>query len=280
MNGILLVNKPKGVTSRDVVDDICRFFGTPKVGHTGTLDPIATGVLVITVGNATKLTEELVSNDKEYIAEVTLGIKTDTLDITGSILEEKEFNISKSDIENVFKSFPMLYNQEVPIYSAIKVKGKKLYQYARNNEIVELPKREVRIDNLELLDFNDNTFTFKVVVSKGTYIRSLIRDICDNLNVIGTMSNLTRTRQGNFKLEDCQDIDNLSRELIPIEEILKDYFNVELTKDLEKKVLNGSLIDNLYDSEKVVFKKDNKVVAIYKIYEKDNTKMKPDKMFI
>ena len=279
MDGILIVNKPKGVTSRDVVNDVCRVFGTPKVGHTGTLDPLATGVLVIVLGNATKLTVELTSFDKEYVAEVTLGIKTDTLDITGNILEKKECSISKEEVEKVLYNFPKSYNQEVPIYSAIKVKGKKLYEYARNNELVELPRKEVKIFNLELISFTENTFTFKTTVSKGTYIRSLIRDICNELKVLGTMSNLTRTRQGNFKLENAQEID-IKNNLIPIEEVLKDYFSIELDSDLEKKVLNGSLIDNVYNEEKVIFRKNKKVLAIYKIYEKDNTKMKPDKMFV
>lgn len=279
MNGVLLINKPKGITSRDVVNIISKKVGTNKVGHTGTLDPIATGVLVITIGSATKLTDILTASSKEYIAEITFGIETDSLDITGNILKTETTNISESEIINVFNNFPTVYDQEVPIFSAVKVNGKKLYQYARNNEKIALPKREVQINNLELIEFNNNIIKFKVTVSKGTYIRSLIRDICNNLQVIGTMSNLIRTKQGKYKLEDCYNIDD-SYTLISIEEILSNFDTIELTGELEKKVFNGALIENVYSSDNIVFKKNNKVIAIYKSYEKNKKLMKPSKMFI
>ena len=152
MNGILIIDKPKGITSRDVVNNVIKIFNTKKVGHTGTLDPLATGVLVVCVGKATKLVSELTSTDKEYIASVTLGIKTDTLDSMGSVLFSEDAIKAKEEIINVLNSFIGSYEQEVPIYSAVKINGKKLYEYAREGIDIELPKRKVEIKEIELLD--------------------------------------------------------------------------------------------------------------------------------
>ena len=134
MNGILLVNKEPGITSRDVVNKVCKIFNTKKVGHTGTLDPLASGVLVLCIGSATKVVEILTSNDKEYEAEMLLGISTDTYDITGKVLKEEEVFVSEEQIKTALNSMIGTYDQEVPIYSAVKINGKKLYDYARNNE--------------------------------------------------------------------------------------------------------------------------------------------------
>lgn len=282
MNGILLVNKEKDYTSRDVVNIISKEFKTKKVGHTGTLDPLATGILVITIGSATKISELLTSTYKEYIAEVTLGIKTDTLDITGNIKELKEINLDKEKLINVLNSFNKKYLQEVPLYSAVKVDGKKLYEYARNNEKVELPKKEVEIKNIELLEYHENKFKFKCLVSKGTYIRSLINDICNELNVIGTMSNLERTKQGIYKIEDSytlEEIKNNKYKLIDIKESLNGYLQIEVDDYIEKKINNGCILENRYDKDIIVFiNKEEKVIGIYKIYDKDKTKIKPWKI--
>ena len=178
---VLLVNKEKNMTSFDVVNEISHLFGIKRVGHTGTLDPLAEGVLIVTIGKATKVVELLTATYKEYIAGVKLGIKTDTLDITGTILNEKEIpDLSK--LNETINNFKKTYLQEVPIYSAVKVNGKKLYEYARNNETIELPKKEVTIEEIELLEQKEDTFTFKTLVSKGCYIRSLINDIGKSLN--------------------------------------------------------------------------------------------------
>ena len=152
MNGILLVNKEKNYTSRDIVNIVSKKLKTRKVGHTGTLDPLATGVLVLCIGNATKLVEILTSTEKEYEAEIILGIKTDTLDITGNILKEENTFKTKEEIESVLQKMTKKYEQTVPIYSAVKINGKKLYEYARNNEEIELPKRMVEIKKLELIN--------------------------------------------------------------------------------------------------------------------------------
>ena len=283
MDGIIVINKPKGITSRDVVNKVCKILNTKKVGHTGTLDPIAIGVLVICVGKSTKLVEVLTSNDKEYIAEVKLGILTDTLDTEGNILKEEKTIINKEDLINVLDSFIGEYMQEVPIYSAVKINGKKLYEYARNNEKIDLPKRKVCIKNIELLEFNSDLYKFKVSVSKGTYIRSLIKDINDKLGIIGVMSNLKRIRQGKFDINNSytlEDIENNNYKPLSITDVLKDENCVIIEDNLFNIVKNGGLIDNVYNSDFVTFIYNNEVVAIYQEYDKDSSKMKPYKMFL
>ncbi len=283
MNGIIVVNKPKGITSRDVVNKVCKILNTKKVGHTGTLDPIASGTLVLCIGNATKLVEELTSYDKEYIATVKLGVLTDTLDTTGKVLKTQNTELKKEELIKALNSFIGTYEQEVPIYSAVKINGKKLYEYARCNIDVTLPKRNVTIHDIELLDFNKDNYKFSVRVSKGTYIRSLIKDINDKLNVIGSMEDLIRIKQGMFSLDDSYTLDNIKNKeykLISIEEVLKNYNTVTIDEALYKKIKNGAIIDNTYNADKIVFKYNNKVIAIYKKYDKDHNKLKPYKMFI
>lgn len=285
MDGIFFIDKETGCTSRDVVNEIIKKVETLKVGHTGTLDPLATGVLVVCVGKATKLVNMLTSEYKEYEAEITLGIKTDTYDITGNIIEEQIPNVTEKEIENVLSKFIGEYNQEVPIYSAVKVNGKKLYEYARNNEKVILPKRNVEIKDLKLISnitIKDNRIVFKIWtrVSKGTYIRALVNDIAHNLKTIGVMSSLRRTKLGNISVEQCNKIDDITlKSLIPVKEVLKDYPFVYVDNVLKNDILNGKIIDNIYQNEKIVFLDENDLVlAIYKIYDKDKSKMKPDIM--
>ena len=279
-DGIILIDKPRDYTSRDVVNIVSKYYNTKKVGHTGTLDPLATGVLVICIGKATKLVDYLTSTYKEYIAEFKLGVETDTLDITGNILKEENVSKSKEEIEKVLNNMVGQYEQVVPIYSAVKINGKKLYEYARENILVDLPKRVVDIKSLELLKIEDNKITIKTTVSKGTYIRSLIKDICTNLNTIGTMTNLIRTKQGKYSIENCYKIDELEKaKLISIEEILKDEFTVEVDDTLYHKIINGAILDNIYQKDLIIFKKDGKILSAYRKYDKDDTKIKPDKMF-
>lgn len=265
-NGLLVINKEKGYTSRDVVNIIGKFFGTKKVGHTGTLDPLATGVLVLCLNRYTKLNEILTSDEKEYIAEVTLGIRTDTLDIDGNILEKKECYVDKNDLEKVLKKFKKSYDQEVPIYSALKVNGKKLYEYARNNEKVVLPKKNVTIKKIELLSFEKNKFTFKCLVSKGTYIRSLIRDILKDLNVIGTMSNLIRIKHGVFDIKDAyslEDVKSGNYKLLKISDVLN-ISKIKVDNNLKFKILNGVRLKGNYPNRILFLDEDGRELAIYK----------------
>ena len=276
-NGILVINKDKGYTSRDVVNIISKEIGTKKVGHNGTLDPLATGVLVICLNRYTKLNELLASNEKEYIAEVTLGIKTDTLDIEGKVLEEKETVVNKEDLEKTLKKYETTYEQEVPIYSAVKVNGKKLYEYARSGEKVILPKKKVTIKKIELLKFKDNKFTFKCLVSKGTYIRSLIRDILNDLGVIGTMSNLTRTKQGVFDIENSyslEDVRNGNYKLLFVKDVL-DIDKITVSDELKFKILNGNKVKGNYSNKVLFLDEDGGELAIYK---KDNDDYKVEVM--
>ncbi|MCI9585624.1 MAG: tRNA pseudouridine(55) synthase TruB [Bacilli bacterium] len=275
INGILLVNKPKGITSRDVVNEVQKALNT-KAGHTGTLDPMAEGVLVICLGKATKLTEIITSTIKEYEAEVTLGIETDTLDTEGTIIKKDDTKIDKEQITKVLKEFETTYNQEVPKYSAVKVNGKKLYEYARKNEEVILPKKEITIYKQNLLNYNENTFTFNTLVSKGTYIRSLIRDMCYSLNTLGTMSKLIRTKQGKFNIEDTYTLEEIKKgkyEIITIKDAL-DIETIKVDNKLKQKIINGQKLDLDYD--KVLFVDDeDKCLAIYK---KENSELKVWKM--
>lgn len=287
MNGIIVINKEEGMTSRDVVNIVSKKLNTRKIGHTGTLDPMAKGVLVLAVNKALKIVEEITSLDKEYIAEVILGIKTDTLDITGNILEKTiPRKITREEIENILNSFVGKYTMEVPIYSAIKVNGKKLYEYARNNENVKLPIKEVFINEIKLIDdieYLEDTikFKFKCNVSKGTYIRSLIRDICKKLEVSGTMSDLIRTKQGKFKIEDSIKLSDLDDKvkLISIKDSL-DLPMIEVNEFLYNKIKNGSKLENRYEYNKFCFVYNNDVVAIY-IVDKNNINIvKPKKVFV
>ena len=271
MDALVVVNKPKGLTSRDVVNELNHIFATKKIGHTGTLDPLATGVLVCLIGRYTKLVNLITSYDKEYIFEIKLGVKTDTGDSTGIIIATDTNEVSASKLKEVVSSFPKEYDQEVPIYSAVKINGKKLYEYARENKTITLPKRHVHIYSLELLEYNNHLVTCKCKVSKGTYIRSLIQDICANLNALGTMNNLVRTKQGKFDISDSytlEDIKNGEFKLLNIKEFL-DYPTVELDDNLINKVINGNTIPNTYNiKDKVIFTYQNKDIAIYEVNEK------------
>lgn len=283
MNGILVIDKEKDYTSRDVVNIVSKHLKTKKVGHTGTLDPLATGVLVLCINDATKLVEIITQDEKEYISTVILGIKTDTLDITGNILENHSTYYEVEEIKRAVLSMKGTYNQEVPLYSAVKINGKKLYEYARNNIEVKLPSREVNIKEIELLLVeqrnNQTEFTFKTTVSKGTYIRSLIEDIASKLGDVATMKELKRTRQGNFTLDDAVKLNQLDNlKLLDIKKVLTNYKKIKVEGELEQKIKNGALIDNIYNEEVLFINKDEEYLAIYKVYEKDNTKMKPFKM--
>ena len=285
MNGVLVVNKPKGYTSRDIVNIISKKLNTKKVGHTGTLDPIAEGVLVVPIGRALKISELLTSEKKEYIAKVILGYETDMLDITGKEIKRNIPNVDKDKVIEVLNSFIGKYNQEVPMYSAVKVNGRKLYEYARSNIQITPPSKIVEIYSISLLEgpiYKDDTveFTMKCEVSKGTYIRSLIRDIAYKLSTYGTMKELIRTKQGSFLLEDAftlEDIQKDNYKLLSIKEALP---NIKITKIDDKtlkQVKNGMVLDKFFEEEiSLLVDKDGREIAIYK--DIGNGKVKPYKM--
>ena len=282
MNGVLLVNKEKGVTSHDVVNEVGHILGTKKIGHTGTLDPMATGVLVLCIGSSLKLVESMMNHDKEYIATILLGIETDTLDITGEVQREVvPQNITKERVVEVLKKFQGKIKQEVPKYSAIKVGGKKLYEYARAGIDVSLPVHEVEISQIELVgDVLNNTFQIHVAVSKGTYIRSLVRDIGYALGTVAVMTDLVRTRVGKFLLEDAFSISDIKagsyalldpREVLDLPIIVVDDF-------LLKKIKNGCVLPSFFSYDMVFIENSNhELVAIYQ--QKGNGLIKPYRMF-
>jgi len=285
-SGILVINKEKNMTSRDVVNIACGKLKTKHIGHTGTLDPIATGVLVLGVNDGCKVIELLTSDTKIYKAEVVVGIETDSLDVTGNIINSYNIeNLEEEKLKNIINSFKGKYMQEVPKYSAVHVNGKRLHEYARNNEDVILPKREVEIIDIEYL--NDlrkekdyYNFSFKVHVSKGTYIRSLIRDIGIKLGIPCTMKNLLREKQGIFSLEEAISIEEIdNKKLLKIEEALINYDSVIVDDITSKKVLNGMVLELDTNANLVlVFNKQKELLAIYKRYQKDPSKMKPYKV--
>lgn len=266
MNGILVINKESDYTSRDVVNILNKELNTKKIGHTGTLDPLATGVLVVCIGKYTKLVDKITCYDKEYITTIKLGVKTDTLDITGNVLESNNtICVDKQEVINTLQSFLGRSIQEVPKYAAVKVNGKKLYEYARKNEDVVLPKREINISEIELLDCNNEEISFRTVVSKGTYIRSLIQDICEKLGVLGTMSKLTRTRQGKFTIDDAyslQDVASGTYKLLNVQDIFA-YPSYILNEEEYFKVKNGVTLNLDKDDAYIILEYQNKVVAIY-----------------
>jgi tRNA pseudouridine55 synthase len=282
VNGLILVNKAKGITSRNLVNKIGKILGVKKIGHAGTLDPLASGLMLVCVGEATKLVELLTNHTKEYMVKVKLGVTNNTLDLEEELIYVEDYKIDVDKLREILNSFIGEYNQEVPIYSSVKVDGMKLYDYARNNIEVELPKRKVTITDIELLGCNGNEFSFMVNVSKGTYIRSLVRDIASKLGTKGVMTGLVRTKVDNYLLQasnTLKDIEDGHYTLISIKEILKDMDQIVLKEDLYNKVKHGSIIDNEFDLEEVLLIYNDIPIGIYKRYDKDKTKLKPSKMF-
>lgn len=285
-DGILVINKPKNMTSREVVNTACKKLNTRHIGHTGTLDPIATGVLVLGINEGCKVIDLLTQEDKIYEAKVLVGVETDTLDITGNILNEYNIeNLTSDDIEKALSKYRGKYNQEVPKYSAIHVNGKRLYEYARNNIEVELPKREVEVFDLVLKSFEkcDNRYTFSIIshVSKGTYIRSLIRDIGLSLGYPCTMMELTRVKQGAFTIDQAVDLEDINNDkILSIDKALTNLNSITVDNDTAKKVLNGAVLDLNVNNDKVlILNSNNELLAIYERYTKDPTKMKPYRVF-
>ena len=246
MDGLILINKQKGFTSHDVVNVIRKKLNTKKVGHTGTLDPNATGVLPILVGKATKISKYLMEHDKTYIATIKLGEKTDTGDSEGQVIEEKSIpaDLKKEDINNALQNFFGKQKQVPPMYSAIKINGKKLYEYAREGKEVKLEAREIEIYKIELLEYQNNKIKFEVECSKGTYIRTLCDDIAKKLGTVGYMEELQRTKVNNFRIEDSILLDDITLEnaeknMIKIEEVFKEKETIELDNKKLELFLNG-----------------------------------------
>lgn len=275
LDGIIILNKQKGCTSHDVVAKTKRLL-KEKVGHTGTLDPNATGVLPLLVGQGTKLSAYLIEHDKEYIATLKLGEKRDTADSEGAIIEERQIDYSvlqKENVEKILQSFIGKQEQIPPMYSAIKINGKKLYEYARKNEKIELEPRHIEIYKMDLINIIKDTIIFKVQCSKGTYIRSLCEDIAKRLNTVGYMQDLERSRVGKFDIKDSITIEELEQNIedsefinqhfITIENYFKDKESIKLNEKRLSLFLNGvKLTHNLTDDMYKIYDENNKFVGI------------------
>lgn len=243
MNGLVNVYKEKGMTSHDVVNKIRKIFGTKKVGHTGTLDPNATGVLPVAINNATKVIEYMEQDDKTYVAELTLGIITDTEDIWGNVLEENEVKGSKEEIIKVVNSFIGKQKQVPPMYSALKVNGKKLYELAREGKVIEREARDIEIYSIEDINVVNNKVSFKVHCSKGTYIRTLCSNIGDKLGCGAAMSRLERVQAGSFTKDTAVTLSELEKEkekyIIDLETPLSRFNILNLDSEQGRKYING-----------------------------------------
>ena len=253
-DGILLVNKPYGITSFDVVYKIRKILKIKKVGHCGTLDPIATGVLPIFFGKATKAIYFIQNTDKEYISKFKFGLKTDTKDITGKILKEERPFVLKKELEDVLESFIGEISQKPPMYSAVKVSGVPLYKLARQGKVVERENRNIKIYSLKCLEFDEQKQEgiLKIFCSSGTYIRTLIEDIAFKLNTFGVVLELKRTIACGFLLKDCVNLDyvemaekkeKLEQYVISIESLFKDFEKIQLSLKDQKRFLNGVRIE-------------------------------------
>ena len=251
LNGIILIDKPCDWTSHDVIGKLRGILHERRIGHSGTLDPMATGLLVVFVGRATRAVEFAEADSKEYIAGLRLGISTDTQDITGSTLKSSNSLPSRAELEQALGAFKGEISQIPPMYSAIKVGGKKLYELARRGESVDRKPRRVTIDKLEVVDENDGDYIFDVVCSKGTYIRTLCNDIGDALGCGGCMSSLRRVKAGAFSIEQAHTIDEvqaaadngkLDEVLIPVEKLFTAFPTLTVSDAADKKLRNGNII--------------------------------------
>lgn len=267
MKKVLFVNKPKGITSFDLCFKMRHIFNTRSIGHTGTLDPNATGVMIILIDKACKINQFIVKDTKEYIATVKLGFMTDTLDIDGNTIANQEFiSPVKDDYLRAFENFTGKYIQIPPMTSAIKVKGKKLIDYQREGKTVDIPSREVEIFSIELLEYDDNGFKFKTRVSSGTYIRTLMKDILETMGLIGTLVELQRVSVGNITLDKCDNLDDIlngNYHLHDIYDVLKDCYEVIDYSD-DNAIRNGKRIKLNTDSDEVLIVKGEEVLAVYK----------------
>ncbi len=271
MNGIININKPLGMTSHDVVGRLRRILGIKKIGHTGTLDPDASGVLPMCIGRATKTADMLTAQNKQYIAEVTLGSATTTLDASGEVTETSEVNVDESDIQSVVTEFVGNIMQIPPMYSAIKIDGKRLYELARDGVEVERKPRPVTIEKIEILsiDLENKKFSMKVDCSKGTYIRTLCDDIGRRLGCLAHMSALIRTRSGRFCIDDAYTLDEVEKMaengnmsfLVPIDKVFEELPKLILSSRRARLMCNGVQISaqGIIDGE------------IYRVYDESGS---------
>jgi tRNA pseudouridine55 synthase len=276
MNGFILVNKESGVSSNFVVQHIKKKIKAKKVGHLGTLDPLASGLLILAINRATKFSSYFLESDKSYDVEVEFGTSTDTDDSTGNIIYQSNNYPSKLSIKNELENFIGESLQVPPFFSALKYKGKPLYKYAREGEFITKPPRKILITKIESLDFDSKICSFKIYCSKGTYIRSIARDLGERLGCGAHMKSLTRISQGNFNISNAKRAsDILEGDIISIEDAFKNLEKIKIEYNDEKKFINGVTIPNFdfKDARYRIFNKNNNFVGIGEI-KKNNLKHK------
>ncbi len=296
-NGIIIIDKGPGFTSHDVVAKMRGICGQKKIGHTGTLDPMATGVLPVCLGSGTRLCDMLADGKKEYVAELLLGTETDTQDITGQVLAEKPVNITEEEVYSAGKSFLGEYDQIPPMYSALKVDGKKLYEYARAGREVERKARRVTIFELEFLEYRLPVVKMRVVCSKGTYIRALCADIGSRLGCGGTMQSLRRTAVGKFGLgsaltleevQKAKDEGKLAEKVLPVDSVFEDCPRLHVRREYGHLLENGNALYPRQTEENIliaagqwvrIYRPDGSFAGIY-AYEEQNRRYRPVKMFL
>lgn len=268
MDGIIIINKPKKCTSHDIVQKAKRIF-KQKVGHTGTLDPMATGVLPLLIGKGTLCSQYLINHDKIYKVKLTLGKKTDTADAEGKVIDEQNVDmhkLPKEKIEKVLQNFVGKQQQFPPIYSAIKIKGKKLYEYARKGEKIDIPPRQIEIYKIDMININQEKkeIQFEVHCSKGTYIRSLCEDISEKLGTIGYMSELQRIQVGNFNIEKAVTIEQLEENVSNEKWMAQNFINLEtLFKEKEKIQLESRKLEYFLNGVKLTQKRPDNLYRVY-----------------
>lgn len=273
MQGIIIINKPKGFTSQDVVSKTKKILNVKKAGHTGTLDPMATGVLPVLLGNYTKLSKYLIEHNKTYVATIKLGEKKDTGDQEGKTILEKFVDksvLNYENVENILKSFLGKQMQIPPMYSAIKVDGKKLYEYARQGIEVKVEPRDIEIYNIKLLNINiENVeIEFEVSCSKGTYIRVLCEDIAEKLNTVGYMSSLKRTLVDKFGVQNAIDFETLEENKNNIDFLNKNIFTMEkVFENLKQIKLNSRKLELFLNGVMLTFENED---GLYNIYNEQN----------
>jgi len=271
MDGFFLLNKEKGVSSNFVVQGIKKKFNFKKVGHLGTLDPMATGLLIIAVNKATKFSSYFLNEIKAYSAEVTLGGSTDTDDAEGDFLYQKDINLSSKKVLTSLNSFLGDSLQRPPSYSALKHKGKPLYKYAREGKIIVKPPREITIFSIENTNFKTPLLSFDITCSKGTYIRAIARDIGELLGCGGYLSKLERIEQGCFSIKSAKCIDKISKDhIITIKEAFPNLDSLSLNREETKIYTNGGIVTSLYGKKKIfkIFSDINQFIGLGEVGDK------------
>lgn len=274
MDGFILVDKPTKITSNDLVFLARKKLGIKKIGHTGTLDPLASGLMILCVGRATKLADHFLNLDKTYTGEIIYGTHYDTYDVSGVVLSTKDVNFSLEQLDEKIKNLNIEYDQEPPMYSAIKIAGKKLYEHARKGIEIERPKRFVKIyDFMRTSPFVNNIHSFFASVSKGTYIRSLAIDLARSLNTEGAILSLRRTSIGSYKIEDAKTIESLTKnDILPLNDYLNTFQKLILNDYLVHLVKNGTYLDDrqiITEEPFVVYDENNNMIAYYEVKSKN-----------